>query len=81
MFIYVFYDFIYFFKVSLIYFNPAVSAGLYCIYTYVFYFLVICCKGPQGRIVILTNCVTLYNKYVCDPFAVSSSRVVHSTVS
>ena len=34
-------------------FNPAVSAGLCCIYVILF-------SWPQGRIVILANCVTIY---------------------
>ena len=38
-------------------YNPAVSAGLCCTYVYLFYCLVIC----GSRIVILANCVTLYN--------------------
>ena len=40
--------------------NLAVSAGLCFTYVYMVYCLVICCRGPQGRIVILANCDTLY---------------------
>ena len=42
-------------------FKPAVSAGLF---VYKFHCLVICCRGPQGRIVILANCVTLYKNCI-----------------